>query len=59
MYGADKSHCFKVIVAVRKPLRCGLNVKMDGKSIWIYCKFINYQSFSLFCGKLGDVLKGL
>ncbi|KAJ8421431.1 hypothetical protein Cgig2_031352 [Carnegiea gigantea] len=33
MYGANKSHCFKVIVDVRKPLRRGLIVKMDGKSI--------------------------
>ncbi|KAJ8422421.1 hypothetical protein Cgig2_003001 [Carnegiea gigantea] len=47
----------QVNMDVKKPLCCGMYVKVDGKSIWIYFKFFKLPDCCYGCGKLGHVLK--
>ncbi|KAJ8430330.1 hypothetical protein Cgig2_015387 [Carnegiea gigantea] len=57
MLGADKSLCFQVDVDVCKPLRKGINVKIDGKQLWIFFKFLKLPNFCYGCGRLGHMVK--
>jgi len=57
MNGADRSLCFRVNVDIRKPLRRGISVKINEKSLWIYFKYIKLLDFCYGCGRVGHVLK--
>ncbi|KAJ8452109.1 hypothetical protein Cgig2_016690 [Carnegiea gigantea] len=57
MFGADRSLCFRVDVDIKNPLRQGVSVKIDGKSIWIRPKYVKLPDFCYGCGKLGYVFK--
>lgn len=57
VFGEDRSLCFRIDVNVGKPLRWGINVRMEGKQIWIYFKYLKLPDFCYGRGKLGHTLK--
>ncbi|KAJ8437482.1 hypothetical protein Cgig2_002983 [Carnegiea gigantea] len=57
LFGADRYLCFRVDIDARKPLRMGINVKGEGKQIWVYFKFLKLPDFCYGCRELGLVLK--
>ncbi|KAJ8445207.1 LOW QUALITY PROTEIN: hypothetical protein Cgig2_024413 [Carnegiea gigantea] len=50
MFGAGKSLCFWVDMGIERPLQRGVNVKMDGKLMWIRSNMSRCQNFGTAVG---------
>ncbi|XP_057793093.1 uncharacterized protein LOC131009698 [Salvia miltiorrhiza] len=55
--GLTRSIRIRVVVDIQKPLRRGLNIIMDGSTLWLPIKYERLPSFCYGCGKLGHMLK--
>ena len=57
-YGVDKALCFRVDIAIDKPLKRGQKVALEGRIVWIDLRYVKLPDFYYICGMLGHVTKG-
>ncbi|KAL8517428.1 hypothetical protein ACS0TY_015609 [Phlomoides rotata] len=55
--GPSEFHRIKVEIDITKPLRWGLNVKLDGEVLWIPLKYESLPAYCYCCGVLGHFYK--